>query len=94
MTIEIGSQNGGGVPLYEGGTHAEHSRPNEKHGTQRGLQDSSRMQLLGGVAFFGGDFSQSSENLRNLRKFERTQIFCHTKSIKVKVSNPGNTRGM
>ena len=58
-----GSQKGGGVPLCEGGTHAEHSRPNEKHGTQRGLQDSSRMQLLGGVAFFGGDFSQSSEKI-------------------------------
>ena len=76
-------KRGGAVQLCEGGTHVEHSRPNEKHGTQRGLQDSSRMQLLGGVAFFGGDFSQSSENLRNLRKFERTQIFCHTITQKV-----------
>ena len=53
-----GSQKGGGVPLCEGGTHAEHSRPNEKHGTQRGLQDSSRMQFLDSSRLRLGDSSE------------------------------------
>ena len=37
--------------------------------------------IVGGVAFFGGGFSQSSENLRNLRKFERTQINIVTEKV-------------